>query len=110
MATTYAYPHLGESLQERHRSQSDSNLLSAGVSESYRVGPESVEREENGMRRLGSVGDLSPSKTHHHKKKGFFHKLVRPWKWRKRGKRGGGAASGEKSNNNCNYYLFLNNV
>ena len=46
------------------------------------------------MRRLGSMGDISPAKASHQKKKGFFHKLVRPWKWRKRGKRGGGGEKG----------------
>ncbi|XP_003383494.1 PREDICTED: phosphatase and actin regulator 4B-like [Amphimedon queenslandica] len=89
MATTYTYPSVGESLQQRHRSQSDSNLLTAGSTESSPGDPERG-AEANGMRRLGSMGDISPAKASHQKKKGFFHKLVRPWKWRKRGKRGGG--------------------
>ncbi len=67
MATVYHDPSL-KPLQQHHRSQSDSNLL-----------------EANGgapMYRMGSVGDLSPQKST--KKKGFLHKLVRPWKWKKK--------------------------
>ena len=67
---SYEQPSRG--LQERHRSQSDSNLLSSnGVSEPVMI-------------RTESASDLSPTK--HTKKKGFLHKLVRPWKWKKKRK------------------------
>lgn len=65
------------SLQPRHRSQSDSNLLEANGSHPHTQQPE--------MYRMGSVGDLSPQKAASaSKKKGFLHKLVRPWKWKKK--------------------------
>lgn len=65
---TVAYDTPLPPLQQHHRSHSDSNLLEAnGNTQMYR---------------MGSVGDLSPQKAA--KKKGFLHKLVRPWKWKKK--------------------------
>lgn len=85
MASIYTYQPQEGALQNRHRSQSDSNLLTAVAS---------TENGDGGvMLRMGSVGELSPHKIQ--KKKGFFHRLVRPWKWRKR-KRGGKFEQGER--------------
>ena len=63
-----------QGLQQRHRSQSDSNLLS----------PQEPNGAPAAMVRVGSVGDLSSRKKG--KTRRFFHRLVRPWKWRKKNK------------------------
>ena len=73
---TVAYEYPQTSLQQRHRSQSDSNLLNP-------TDPSEINGTAgHSMIRMGSVGELSPHKSD--KKKGFFHRLVRPWKWRKK--------------------------
>ena len=77
-------------LQQKHRSQSDSNLLSPGEQNGN---PDSVAVLRSGTLG-GSMGDLSPQKSG--KKKGFLHKLVRPWKWKKK-KRKGDKDSGHPS-------------
>lgn len=69
---SYELPH--HALQERHRSQSDSNLLNPGSNGV--TGPVMIRTE--------SASELSPNK--HQKKKSFLHKLVRPWKWKKKKK------------------------
>ena len=70
MATSYSYQPPG--LQERHRSQSDSNLLST---------PHLETNGSASLVRMGSVGELSP-RVKKGKTRRFFHRLVRPWKWR----------------------------
>ena len=70
MATSYSYQPPG--LQERHRSQSDSNLLST---------PHLETNGSASLVRMGSVGELSP-RVRKGKTRRFFHRLVRPWKWR----------------------------
>ena len=82
--------HQGLSLQERHRSQSDSNLLATAESNGSTSGTgEGSQFTSSGgpFVRMGSVGDLSPGKSTN-KKKGFLYRLVRPWKWKKKKRSG----------------------
>ena len=62
------------------RSQSDSDLLAP------KQGNNGV-FQHGGMRRNTSVDDFETGS----KKRNFLHKLVRPWKWRKKKKNGKGA-------------------
>ena len=89
MATSYSYQ---PGLQQRHRSQSDSNLLST---------PQIEANGSASLVRMGSVGELSPRD-----KKGrtrrFFHRLVRPWKWRiKRKYKDTGESTNQRDESNC---------
>ena len=67
MATSYKYD---QGLKLRHRSQSDSDLLN----------PHPETNGSASMVRMGSVEELSPNKKGRTRR--FFHRLVRPWKWR----------------------------
>ena len=87
-------------LQQKHRSQSDSNLLSPGEQNGN---PDSVAVLRSGALG-GSMGDLSPQKSG--KKKGFLHKLVRPWKWKKK-RRKGDKDSGHPSPGKMCYILHI---
>lgn len=81
----------GGGISQRHRSQSDSNLLSSSAGDNMADSTSSQgsngatgNSSGGGMVRVGSMGTLTTHSGKDHKKKGFFHRLVRPWKWKKR--------------------------
>lgn len=91
---TYVYEQqeqqYGSSLQQRNRSQSDSNLLGTSTGDiTAELNGSGSSAGEGPIIRMGSVGDLSPGKPVGVKKKGFLYRLVRPWKWKKKKRFGG---------------------